>query len=243
MEFDWKSLKFSNVSTFWLFLCKTALFSSFLPVNRTINLFVFFSNFQGFTLVNWQKVGRIWLPFAIIYWKCIKMPNAKLCADKISSFFLSLYPNDMAPKHLFSKFFLLFFLLFGEKSRYLWHLLRYLRNSYRFGIRFQNGFVWAPQNDRSLNISYPDIFTHSIFKRNFWFCKIHLKIKHLHFLLSTQLVWFTFFTLLLYIDMINQITVPDQWPVTGLWSRGHLWRNWRIPNWYQMSLSYSHDPI
>ena len=26
--------------------------------------------FQGFfTLVNWQKVGRIWLPFAI-YWKC-----------------------------------------------------------------------------------------------------------------------------------------------------------------------------
>jgi hypothetical protein len=43
------------------------------------------------------------------------MPNAKLCADKISSFFLSLYPNDMAPKHLFSKFFLLFFLLFGEK--------------------------------------------------------------------------------------------------------------------------------
>ena len=109
------------------------------------------------------------------------MPNAKLCADKISSFFLSLYPNDMAPKHLFSKFFLLFFLLFGEKSRYLWHLLRYLRNSYRFGIRFQNGFVWAPQNDRSLNISYPDIFTHSIFKRNFWFCKIHLWNKtYLH---------------------------------------------------------------
>jgi hypothetical protein len=43
-----------------------------------------------------------------------------------------------------------------------------------------------------LNISYPDIFTHSIFKRNFWFCKIHLKIKHLHFPLSTQLFWFTF---------------------------------------------------
>jgi hypothetical protein len=45
--------------TFWLFFAKQ-LFSSFLPVNRTINLVVFFSQiFKGFTLVPWQKVGRI----------------------------------------------------------------------------------------------------------------------------------------------------------------------------------------
>ena len=47
--------------TFWLFLCKTALFSSFLPLPRQTNdkFGNFFSNFQGFTLVPWQKVGRI----------------------------------------------------------------------------------------------------------------------------------------------------------------------------------------
>jgi len=51
---------------FSLFVC---LLSSFLPfflppVKRTINLGGFFSNFQGFTLVPWQKVGRIGLGFA-----------------------------------------------------------------------------------------------------------------------------------------------------------------------------------
>jgi len=44
------------------FFAKAAFF--FLPVNRTINLAIFFSNFQGFTLVPWQKVGRIGLGFA-----------------------------------------------------------------------------------------------------------------------------------------------------------------------------------
>ena len=44
--------------------CKTQLSSVFLhyfhsPVKRTINLVIFSSNFQGFTLVPWQKVGRI----------------------------------------------------------------------------------------------------------------------------------------------------------------------------------------
>ena len=51
--------------TFWLFLCKTALSSSFLPLPRQTNDLVFlFLNFQGFTLVPWQKVGRIGLGFA-----------------------------------------------------------------------------------------------------------------------------------------------------------------------------------
>ena len=44
--------------------CKTQLSSVFLhyfhsPVKRTINLVIFSSNFQGFTLLPWQKVGRI----------------------------------------------------------------------------------------------------------------------------------------------------------------------------------------
>ena len=64
VEFDWKSLKFSNFSTFWLFLCKTAFF--FLPSCQSNDKFgSFFSQiFKGFTLVPWQKVGRIWLGFA-----------------------------------------------------------------------------------------------------------------------------------------------------------------------------------
>jgi hypothetical protein len=59
VEFDWKSLKFSNFSTFWLFLCKTAFF--FLPSCQSNDKFgSFFSQiFKGFTLVPWQKVGRI----------------------------------------------------------------------------------------------------------------------------------------------------------------------------------------
>ena len=42
------------------------LFSSFLPPSRQTNdkFGYFFSNFQGFTLVPWQKVGRIGLGFA-----------------------------------------------------------------------------------------------------------------------------------------------------------------------------------
>ena len=38
-------------------------YCSFSLVKRTINLVIFSSNFQGFTLVPWQKVGRIWLGF------------------------------------------------------------------------------------------------------------------------------------------------------------------------------------
>ena len=48
---------------FPLFVCLLSFFLPFFlpPVKRTINLVFFFSNFQGFTLVPWQKVGRIWL--------------------------------------------------------------------------------------------------------------------------------------------------------------------------------------
>ena len=45
-----------------LFVCLLSSFflPFFLPlVKRTINLVIFFSNFQGFTSVPWQKVGRI----------------------------------------------------------------------------------------------------------------------------------------------------------------------------------------
>jgi hypothetical protein len=50
---------------FGYFFAKQPFFSSFLPVNRTINLEIFFSQiFKGFTLVPWQKVGRIGLGFA-----------------------------------------------------------------------------------------------------------------------------------------------------------------------------------
>ena len=38
-------------------------YCSFSLVKRTINLVIFSSNFQGFTLLPWQKVGRIWLGF------------------------------------------------------------------------------------------------------------------------------------------------------------------------------------
>ena len=75
------------------------------------------------------------------------------------SFLLSLYSNDMAPKSRNLKNFSAFIPPFWKKSRYLWHLLSYLRNSYRFRIRFQNGSIWAPLNLRSSNIGYPDIFT------------------------------------------------------------------------------------
>ena len=61
---------FSNFSfgTFCKFLAVSAKNSFFLPfflslVKRTIILVFFFSNFQGFTLLPWQKVGRIWLGF------------------------------------------------------------------------------------------------------------------------------------------------------------------------------------
>ena len=52
--------------------CKTQLSSVFLhyfhsPVKRTINLVIFFfSNFQGFTFLPWQKVGGI-------CWKSLKL--------------------------------------------------------------------------------------------------------------------------------------------------------------------------
>ena len=51
---------------FSLFVCLLSSFflPFFLPlVKRTIILVIFFSNFQGFTSVPWQKVGRIWLGF------------------------------------------------------------------------------------------------------------------------------------------------------------------------------------
>ena len=46
-----------------MFVCLLSFFSSFLPPSRQTNdkFGNFFSNFQGFTLVPWQKVGRIWL--------------------------------------------------------------------------------------------------------------------------------------------------------------------------------------
>ena len=44
------------------------------------------------------------------------MPNAKLCADKISSLFLSLYSNDLAPKSRNLKKFSAFFPPFWNKK-------------------------------------------------------------------------------------------------------------------------------
>ena len=50
----------SQISPLFGYFFAKQLFSSFLPVDRTINLVVFFSQiFKGFTLVPWQKVGRI----------------------------------------------------------------------------------------------------------------------------------------------------------------------------------------
>ena len=37
-----------------------------------------------------------------------------------------------------------------------------------------------------------------------------------------------------------QNIVPDQLLVCGV---GDLWRTWRIPNWFWMSISYSHDHL
>ena len=65
-----------------------------------------------------------------------------------------------------------------EKVRYLRHLKRYLKNSYRFRIRFQNGSIWAPQNVRSLKIRYPDIST----QLNLW--HFWLMFKNLAFALQ-----------------------------------------------------------
>ena len=174
------------------------LFFLFL-VKRTINLVFLFLNFQGFTLLPWQKVGGIWLEitqiFKCLHFVAISLQNSPFfflpsCQsnDKFGIFFSNFQGFTLVPWQKVGRIW--------KKSRYLWHLLRYLKNSYRFRIRFQIGCVWAPQNDRSLNIRYPDfISTHSIFKtfKFLIFGKIHLKIKHLHFLVSTQLVWFTFF--------------------------------------------------
>jgi hypothetical protein len=54
---------FPFLFNFPLFVCLLCFFLPFFlpPVKRTVNLVIFFSNFQGFTLVPWQKVGRIWL--------------------------------------------------------------------------------------------------------------------------------------------------------------------------------------
>ena len=63
----------------------------------------FFSNFQGFTLVPWQKVGRIWLVFAGNHSNC---PISPLFACISVKFFPSPspYSNDMAPKWKFQIF-------------------------------------------------------------------------------------------------------------------------------------------
>ena len=50
------------------FVCLLSFFSSFLssslPSNERYICTFFLQTFQGFTLVPWQKVGRIWLGFA-----------------------------------------------------------------------------------------------------------------------------------------------------------------------------------
>ena len=46
-----------------------------------------------------------------------------------------------------------------EKCRYLCQFLSYLRNSYRSETRFRFGFRQAPQNQRSVHISYPDLIS------------------------------------------------------------------------------------
>ena len=68
---------------FPLFVCLLSFFSSFLPlsnVKRTIILVIFFSNFQGFTLLPWQKVGRIWLEitqiFKFLHFLAISLQNS-----------------------------------------------------------------------------------------------------------------------------------------------------------------------
>ena len=57
---------FSLLFKIFLVCLFVKLFSSFLPPSRQTNdkFGYFFSNFQGFTLVPWQKVGRIGLGFA-----------------------------------------------------------------------------------------------------------------------------------------------------------------------------------
>jgi hypothetical protein len=60
VELDLDLLEITQISPLFGYFFAKQLFSSFLPVNRTINLVVFFSQiFKGFTLVPWQKVGRI----------------------------------------------------------------------------------------------------------------------------------------------------------------------------------------
>ena len=82
------------------FVCLLSFFLPlFPPPSRQTNdkFGNFFSNFQGFTLVPWQKVGRIWLGFD---GNPSSFPISPLFACISLKFFpsLSLYSNDMAPK-------------------------------------------------------------------------------------------------------------------------------------------------
>ena len=137
--------------------------------------------------MNWHKVGSNLTAICHL----LKVSKCLMLSFVLTRFLLSFFPCIRTIWHR-NTYFLNFFCcsssFLEKKSRYLWHLLRYLRNSYRFRIRFQNGSIWAPQNDRSLNISYPDIFTHSIFERNFWFCKIHLKKKPVTFPIINSII-------------------------------------------------------
>jgi len=122
-----------------LFVCLLSSFflPFFLPlVKRTIILVIFFQILQGFTLVPWQKVGRIWLGFAGILLKltlfvcllscfpyflnfplfvCLLSLVLLLISSKFS-FLLSLYSNDMAPKSRNLKIFSAFFPPFWKKK-------------------------------------------------------------------------------------------------------------------------------
>ena len=89
-------------------------YCSFSLVKRTIIVVIFFSNFQGFTLLSWQKVGRIWLGFAGNHSSFSNFSS--VCLYISVKFFPSPspYSNDMAPKWKFQ----IFPLWFGSQTLY-----------------------------------------------------------------------------------------------------------------------------
>ena len=62
-----------------------------------------------------------------------------------------------------------------EKCRYLCQFLSYLRNLYRSEIRFRFGFRQAPQNHRSVHISYPPTISSNFYLTDMM--PLHLKFS------------------------------------------------------------------
>ena len=154
-----------------IFLIEISIFfSSFLPVNRTKNLVIFFSQiFKGFTLVPWQKVGRIGLGFIHLPY-CIGKKLVEFALISLWNLFSSSLPsNERSIWHRLPISFFSSFHKFSPNwqkkvgiSGICWDISEILTDS---ESAFKTGSFEHLKTIVAWMIRYPDfISTHSIFK-------------------------------------------------------------------------------